>query len=93
MSVDPLRLLFASVHGYVDPSNGAATATRSLMELLAARGHDCRVLSTGVLDYARETSLGEVLAGLGVPVRRARAVWAGGGAEVLDLTPGACGSR
>ena len=61
MSVDPLRLLFASVHGYVDPSNGAATATRSLMEMLAARGHDCRVLSTGVLDYAGETPLGEVL--------------------------------
>lgn len=89
MSAAPPRLLFASVHGYIDPSNGAATATRSLLELLAARGHDCRVLSTGVLDYARETPLEEALAGLEVPVRRVHAPRVGGvGAEVLDLVLG-----
>lgn len=84
--MNALRLLFASMHGYLDPSNGAAVATRYLLELLAARGHDCRVLSTGVLDYEEETSLESVLAGLGLPVRRARAVLGGGGtAEVFDL--------
>jgi hypothetical protein len=68
-----LRLLFASVHGSIDPRSGAATVTRAFPELLAALGHDCRVLSTGVLDPARETAPGPTPAGPGVPVRRARA--------------------
>src|SRR5690348_8417272 len=36
------------------------------MELLAAHGVDCRVLSTGVLDYERETPLDPVLRALGM---------------------------
>lgn len=84
-----LRVLFASVHCYVDPSSGAALATRDLLELLAGRGHDCRVLSTGVLDYEHETSLEAVLGTMGVPYRRARAT-AGDGADigVIDLELG-----
>jgi len=81
------RLLFASCHGYLDPSSGAALATRDVLELLAARGVDCRVLSTGVLDYERETPLETVLDAAGVPYDRAAAPLTGGGAaEVLDLT-------
>jgi glycosyltransferase involved in cell wall biosynthesis len=81
------RLLFASCHGYVDPSSGAALATRDILELLAARGVDCRALTTGVLDFERETALGSVLEPLGVPYDRAEAALAGGGtAEVIDLT-------
>jgi hypothetical protein len=45
------RLLFASIHSYLDPSSGAALATRELLELLAARGWDCRAFTCGVLDY------------------------------------------
>jgi len=81
-----IRLLFASIHGYIDPSNGAATATRDLLELLAAAGMDCRVLSTGVLDYFQETSLEPILAELNVPVRHPDALLAGGGSvTVYDL--------
>ena len=81
-----LRLLFASVHGYVDPSSGAALATRDLLELLAERGVDCRALSTGVLDFDRETPLESVLDPLGVPYQRARARLGGGDeADVFDL--------
>lgn len=81
------RLLFASCHGYVDPSSGAALATRDVLELLAAGGVDCRVLSTGVLDFARETALDEVLDPLEVPYERTAAVLAAGGtADVVDLT-------
>ena len=81
-----LRLLFASVHGYIDPSSGAATATRDLMEVLAGHGVDCRVLSTGVFDYERETSLEGVLSTLGVPFCWATAERsAGDGVAVLDL--------
>jgi glycosyltransferase involved in cell wall biosynthesis len=82
-----LRLLFASIHGYVDPSSGAALATRDLLELLAGRGADCRTLSTSVLDFEREMPLESVLDPMGVPYARMRAALSGGGdAEVFDLT-------
>jgi hypothetical protein len=60
--------------------------TRELLELLAARGMDCRVLTIGILDPERETSLDEVLATLELPVRRFQAeLRTGGSAEVIDL--------
>jgi hypothetical protein len=43
-----MRLLFSSIHCYLDPSSGAALCTRELLELLAGRGMDCRVLTTGI---------------------------------------------
>ena len=52
-----MRLLFSSIHSYLDPSSGAALATRELLELLASSGMDCRALCTGGLDYERETTL------------------------------------
>lgn len=83
------RVLVASIHGYVDPSSGAAWSTRERMELLAARGVDCRVLTTGVLDFRAETPIGPILAALGVPVRKAQAaLGGGGGVEVYDFTLG-----
>jgi hypothetical protein len=65
-----MRLLFSSIHCYLDPSSGAALCTR---ELLAARGMDCRVLTTGVLDPEWESSLDEALATLELPARRFQA--------------------
>jgi len=35
---------------YLDPSSSGALCTRELLELLAGRGMDCRVLTTGILD-------------------------------------------
>ena len=58
-----MRMLLASIHCYLDPSSGEALCTRELLELPAARGMDCPVLTTGILDE-RETSLDEVLATL-----------------------------
>jgi hypothetical protein len=69
-----VRLLFASTHGYLDPSSGAALATREILALLAARGADCRVLSTGVLDYEQGTSLDEVMTILALPTQRRHVV-------------------
>jgi glycosyltransferase involved in cell wall biosynthesis len=81
------RLLFASIHSYLDPSSGAALATRELLELLAARGWDCRALTCGILDYQNETPLDDVLATLGISARLAGAALSRGGrTEVLDLT-------
>ncbi len=80
------RLLFASIHSYLDPSSGAALATRELLELLAARGWDCRALSCGVLDYQNETPLEDVLAAIERPTPRVGAgLSRGGEAEVFDL--------
>jgi hypothetical protein len=82
-----MKLLFASIHSYLDPSSVAALATRELLGPLEARGMDCRVFCAGVLDYERESSLEEVLACLDPPVRRLQAELSRGGtAEVLDLT-------
>ena len=81
-----MRLLFSSIHCYLDPSSGAALCTRELLELLAARGADCRVLTTGILDPEREMSLDEVLATLELPTQRLQAeLGPGGSAEVIDL--------
>jgi hypothetical protein len=87
----PDRLLFASTHSYLDPSSGAALATRELLELLTARGWDCRALTCGVLDYQNETPLDDVLTAIGssTAVSALRRVGAalsrGGEAEVFDL--------
>jgi glycosyltransferase involved in cell wall biosynthesis len=80
------RLLFASVHSYIDPSSGAALATRELLELLAVRGWDCRALACGVLDYQDNTPLEDVLAAIERPASRAGAALSlGGEAEVFDF--------
>src|SRR5271156_1964852 len=80
------RLLFASIHSYLDPSSGAALATREVLELMAGRGWDCRALTCGVLDFAQETQLDDVLATLERPSpRMAAALSLGGEAEVFDL--------
>ena len=80
------RLLFVSIHSYLDPSSGAALATRELLELLAARGWDCRALACGVLDYQQETPLEDVLAAQDLPTQRsAAALSLGGQAEVFDF--------
>jgi hypothetical protein len=87
--MSPFRLLFSSCHSYIDPSSGAALATRDVLELLATRGFDCRVLSAGVLDYEQETSLDAVLDAQEVPYQRATAVVRGVEAvEVFDLDLG-----
>jgi glycosyltransferase involved in cell wall biosynthesis len=80
------RLLFASIHSYLDPSSGAALGTRELLELMAARGWDCRALTCGVLDYAQETPLDDVLSALERPTPRVGAALSlGGETEVFDL--------
>jgi glycosyltransferase involved in cell wall biosynthesis len=82
-----MRLLFSSIHSYLDPSSGAAMATRELLELLAVRGMDCRVLSAGVLDYERETTLDDVFATLGLPAQQVQAELSDGrSAKMIDLT-------
>ena len=86
------RLLFASIHSYLDPSSGAALATRELLELLAGRGWDCRALTCGVLDYQNETPIEDVLASIERPAPRSCAALSRGGeAEVFDSKSTACG--
>jgi glycosyltransferase involved in cell wall biosynthesis len=72
-------LLFASVHSYLDPSSGAALATRDLLELMAARGWECRALTAGLLDYEQDTPFAIVLESLGLAYDEARIMLARGG--------------
>ena len=66
------RLLFASYHGYVDPSSGAAIATRDLLELLVARAWDARVLCGPALDFERGASLRQLLSDQQIAYRERR---------------------
>ncbi len=82
-----MRLLFSSIHCYLDPSSGAALCTRELLELLAGRGADCRMLTTGILDPERETSVDEVFATVELPAQRFQAeLGMGRSVEVIDLS-------
>jgi GT2 family glycosyltransferase/glycosyltransferase involved in cell wall biosynthesis len=55
------RLLFCSYHSYLDPSSGAALATRDLLELLTARGWPCQVFCGPHLDYEEGESFAQLL--------------------------------
>ncbi|WP_165225545.1 hypothetical protein [Aquisphaera insulae] len=84
-----MRLLFSSIHCLLDPSSGAAIATRELVELLSGRGSECRAFTAGVLDYEEETSLDQALGTLGLPAARFAADLGGGRAvEVIDVEAG-----
>ena len=62
----PPRLLFASYHCFLDPSSGAAIATRDLLELLAGGGWKVRVLCGPNLDFERRESLPQLLSDQGI---------------------------
>lgn len=81
------KLLFASPHCCIDPSSGAALATRDVLECLAERGWDCRAITCGLLDFAEETRIEDVLAAHGAGFeRRTAALPNGWRAEVFDLS-------
>lgn len=65
----PGKLLFCSQHCYLDPSSGAAIATRQLFELLAERGWRCEVLCGPRMDFEEEPSLPRTLNDHGIPYR------------------------
>ncbi|MDX2036074.1 MAG: glycosyltransferase family 4 protein [Isosphaeraceae bacterium] len=59
------RILFVSHSCYLDDSNGAAVASRSMMQALARRGYGAEVLSGTVLDLGVEVDPPTWLAGRG----------------------------
>src|SRR5437764_15484981 len=69
----PRRLLFCSYHGYLDPSSGAALATRDLLEALAGRGWACGVLCGPDLDFERPESPEQLLSDHRLPFEARRA--------------------
>jgi glycosyltransferase involved in cell wall biosynthesis len=66
------RILFASPHCYLDPSNGAALCVRDLLELLTNRGWTCEVFCGPQLDFEQGESIEQLLADqqLGAKVHR-----------------------
>jgi glycosyltransferase involved in cell wall biosynthesis len=64
----PLRLLFCSYHCCLDPSSGAALATRDLLELLAQRGWACGALCGPDVDFEQAPDLAQLLRDQGLAV-------------------------
>jgi len=56
------RLLFASYHGYVDPSSGAAVSARQLLAMSARHGWEVRTLCGPLLDFERGEDVRQILA-------------------------------
>ena len=88
---------------YMDPSSGAALSTRDLLELLAAHGWGCAVLSGPELDFEQPTPFESVLRAQDLPFQfRPGAVLdtpctlyhcALGGVPVHAFVPAASGPR
>ncbi len=76
-----MKILFASAHCVIDPSSGAAIATRELLESLVALGDDCRAFCMGIFDYHHETRPEDFLSSLEAEIHMALAE-AASGAEV-----------
>jgi glycosyltransferase involved in cell wall biosynthesis len=67
VSAEPPRVLFCSYHALVDPSSGAALATRDLLHLLARRGLPTAALCGPRLDFEQPRPLEDVLHACGLP--------------------------
>lgn len=85
MSSKP-RLLFASYHAYLDPSSGAALATRDLFEDLAAAGWACRAVCGPQLDFEQARAIPEVLSEHALPYYRERCAPPGGAFDLYHFT-------
>ncbi|MFI5456065.1 MAG: glycosyltransferase [Isosphaerales bacterium] len=63
-------MLFVSFACYLDDANGAAVASRAMMEALARRGFAVAVLCGPILELNSEIDLASFLTGRGLPVDR-----------------------
>ena len=61
----PWRILFASPYCLLDTTNGAALATRELLDELARCGFLCAAVTAPIMDPTHEVSLDKMLARLG----------------------------
>ena len=61
MATVPPRLLFASYHCVLDPSSGAALATRDLLALLTARGWACGACCGPLVDFDRAPPVDDLI--------------------------------
>lgn len=68
-----MRILFAAHNAYTDNTSGAARSMRTIVEWLAAAGHECRAVGTSRFDALAPEDLGEHLESLGVKAERALA--------------------
>jgi len=83
----PMGLLFSSIPLLPEPLQRRRLEYARAARAAGRAGMDCRVLTTGILDPERETSLDEGLAALELPARRFQAeLGTGGAAQVIDLS-------
>lgn len=72
MSVQKRRILVSLYHSYIDTSSGAAISLRDLMEALAKRNWEVRVLSGPRLDFEARKTNEELLREQGIVFQRYR---------------------
>lgn len=56
-----MRILFVAMSSLVDPSSGAAISVRTMMRMLAARGHEVASISAGCFDRGHRATAAEML--------------------------------
>ena len=56
-----MRILFTSLSCLIDPASGAAISVRTILRLLAERGHDVMAFSGGGFDSGQKPSADEML--------------------------------
>ena len=83
------RLLFASYHGYVDPSSGAAVSARELLAMLARHGWEVRTICGPRLDFERSEDVRQILADQRLPYRETVHEGRGGRFSLLWFRDGA----
>jgi len=77
------KVLFASAHSIVDPSNGAAVATLDVLQGLAASGFQSQAFCTSKLDHHADVSLEKIITESSEPYQVLPSTCASGQAKVL----------
>jgi glycosyltransferase involved in cell wall biosynthesis len=70
-----LRILFTSLSCLIDPASGAAISVRTILRLLAERGHEVMAFSGGGFDKGQKPSADEMLRWTGFTKNRTDDLW------------------
>ena len=70
-----MRILFTSLSCLVDPGSGAAISVRTILQLLAARGHDVMSFSAAAFDKAQKPTPEEMLRWSGFETSKHEGFW------------------
>lgn len=70
-----MKILFASLFSLIDPASGAAISVRTILRMLAERGHEVQALSAGCFDKGQFAAQEEMLRWSGFRPDAVRGTW------------------